>query len=134
MRSRDCPLTVRKCENTRTESHGAHQRHAKRARGTVSRGGAVVRTRWWWWQGRVVAKHEEGRGVWVKILKPSHHGSVLGAPCEVAAGGQCIGAGWLCIRGDGGGGVVRSRNARRGVDLGQNSETKLLWLSFRRAV
>jgi hypothetical protein len=24
--SRDCPLTVQKCENTRTESHGAHQR------------------------------------------------------------------------------------------------------------
>jgi hypothetical protein len=26
MRSRDRPLMVRKCENTRTESHGAHQR------------------------------------------------------------------------------------------------------------
>jgi hypothetical protein len=40
----------------------------------------------------------------------------------------------LCVRGDGGGGVVRSRNARRGVGLGQNSETEPLWLGFRRAV
>jgi hypothetical protein len=35
---------------------------AKRARGTVSRGGAVVRTRWSWWQGHAFVIHEGGSG------------------------------------------------------------------------
>jgi hypothetical protein len=50
--------------------------------------------------------------------------------------GRCIGAGRLCIRGGGGGGggVMRLRNARWGAGLGQNSETKPLWLGFGHAM
>ena len=33
-----------------------------------------------------------GEGVWVKNLKPSHHGLVLGVPCETAMGDG--GKGW----------------------------------------
>jgi hypothetical protein len=38
----------------------------------VRGGGTVARTRRRQWWGRVVTKHEEGRGVWVKNPKPSH--------------------------------------------------------------
>ena len=57
----------------------------------VSRGGAVARTRWWWRRGRAVAKHEEGRGVWVKIPKPSRRGSVSGCNGAAGGGGGCCG-------------------------------------------
>jgi hypothetical protein len=64
---------------------------AKRAREMVSRGGAVARTRWWWRRGRAVAKHEEGRGVWVKIPKPRCRGSVSGCNGAAGGGGGCCG-------------------------------------------
>ena len=109
-------------------------RRVEQRRGMVLGGGVVARTRWWWWWGRVVAKHEEGRGVWVKIPKPSPCGSVSGAPCGTGMGDgawgwhvgtyQAAAAVGLC-----------GRETRGGQgDLGENPETEPPWLSFGRAV
>jgi hypothetical protein len=59
--------------------------HAEWRRGTVHKGGVGVCTMWWWWWGHVLAKHEAGRG-WAQNPKPSHCGSVSGAPGETATG------------------------------------------------
>ena len=63
--------------------------HVEGRWGTVRGGGAVARTRWW--LGRAVAKHEEGRGVWVKNPKPSCRGSVSGCNGAAGSGGGCCG-------------------------------------------
>jgi hypothetical protein len=75
----------------------------------VHGGGTVAFTRRQRRWGRVVAKHEEGRGVWVKNPKPSHCGSVSGCNGAEEGGGRCCGVAdtpsranlWVEMGGDG---------------------------------
>jgi hypothetical protein len=77
----------------------------------------VAHMRWWWWWGCALAKRKAGKGVWAKRLKPSRHGSILGALCKTAKGD--VAWGWHGPGGGGGGGgVVRLRNTRRGGGFG----------------
>jgi hypothetical protein len=67
--------------------------------------------RWVWGAYEVVVMvgscvHETrgGERVWTKNVKPSHHGSALGASCETAmqdSAGWCVGVAWWRVRGGG---------------------------------
>ena len=99
-------------------------------------GGCCVGVAWWPIPGGggAVAKHEEGRGVWVKIPKPSRRGLVLGAPCGTGVGdgawgwhggtyeaaAAAVGSCGRKTRGGEGGWVKNPKLSHRGSVLGCN--------------
>jgi hypothetical protein len=58
----------------------------KQQRGMMWRDDGMVLLLLWWWCGRSVGNARLREGVWAKNAKPSRCSSVLGAPCETAAG------------------------------------------------
>jgi hypothetical protein len=52
-----------------------------------------VQRRWWWWWGVAFANARQESGVWAKMPKPSHRGSISGAAREMAKGDERGGLG-----------------------------------------
>jgi hypothetical protein len=78
--------------------------------------------------GRCVHKHEAGEGVWAKRLKPSHHGSILGAPYETAKGDSAEGWCGGVYEVVGVVGLCACETQGRDGGFGPKPETELLWL------
>ena len=79
----------------------------------------------------MLVKREAGRGLGPKP-KTELLWLSLGRAVRNSDGGWCVGVGWWCVRGGGGGRAVHLRNTRQGV--WSKPETEPLRLDFECAV
>jgi hypothetical protein len=54
----------------------------------------------------------------------------FGRAVRNGGGERCVGVGWWCVRGGGGGRVVRSRNARQGMGFGPKIRNRAVVARF----
>jgi hypothetical protein len=78
------------------------------------------------------ARETRGReGGWAKTRNRAVVARFMARRGQNDDGGWCVGVVWWCVQGDGGGGVVRSRNASRRVGLGQKHQNRAAVAQFR---